>query len=310
MSWRPSYDAALEENGGRLALSAYAEISQASGEDWESVRVTLSSSETESGIDIPQLHPLGLTGWAEKTSTDVVAAEEDISDLGPEGGEAPEPQQTGGAAGAEKKGTAYTLTLERPETIPADGKGHRLLIRREELKPELCFEAAPALMEYVYLKASFTNAAAAPLLPGPVMIYRNGSYIGRTRTGYTAPGERCELSFGIDMDIKVKRIVLKDGYVPSKGVGLMRQRLEYAYRFILSHFKDRAVTVTLKEAIPVSEVEKISVSVESDSTPGYTLDKEGIVRFTTEIPAGKREHTQLLLHYSVDAPKSINLQGV
>jgi uncharacterized protein (TIGR02231 family) len=307
-SWRPSYDAALVENGSRLRLSVFSEISQASGEDWESAVVVLSSSETETGIQIPSLHPLGLTGRATTPSTDVVAAQEDISELGAEEGETPQPLR--GAAVAEKKGTAYTFTLPRPETIPGDGLEHRLLIRRDTVDPSVCFETVPALMDYVYLKAAFPNPAQAPLLPGPVMIYRNGSYIGRTELPYIAAGERCELSFGIDLDIKVKRIPLKEGYVPAKGVGLLRQRREYAYRYILSHFKDAPITVVLKESIPVSEVEKIKIEIEEDTSPGYTLDKEGIVRFETRIPAGGKEHIQLMLHYAVDAPKSLNIEGI
>ena len=309
-SWRPSYDAALGENGNRLVLSAFAEISQASGEDWESATVVLSSSETETGIEIPALHPLGLTGWAEKTSTDVVAAEEEISELGAEATEGQAtPPPWGGAAEPHvlKKGTAYTFTLPRPETIPADGQAHRLLIRRDSLQPAVSFETVPALMEYVYLKAAFANPAQAPLLPGAVMIYRNGSYIGRTEMRYIAAGEQCELSFGIDLDIKVKRIALKEGYVPAKGVGPLRQKREYAYRYILSHFKDSPVTVVLKESIPVSEVEKVRVAIDDGTSPGYLLDKEGIVRFETAIPPGKNEHVQLALQYSVEAPKNVNL---
>jgi uncharacterized protein (TIGR02231 family) len=310
-SWRTSYDAALEENGGKLALSVYGEITQASGEDWEAAHIILSSAETETGIDIPALHPLGITGWEEETSQDIVAAQEDISDLGAPaafGGEVPPPLD--GEGGAEKKGTAYTFTLPRAETIPCDGQSHRLLIRRDVITPTASYETVPAQMEYVYLKAEFANQAQAPLLPGAVMVFRNGSYIGRTDTGYTAAGEKCALSFGIDLDIKVKRIVLQEGFIPAKGAGLLRQRREYAYRYILSHFKSAPVTVTVKEAVPVSEVEKITVKIEDDTSPGHALDREGIVSFRKEIPPGRFEHTQLLLHYSIEAPKSVNLEGM
>ncbi len=308
-SWSTSYDAALS-GGGDLVLSVYGEIAQAGGEDWENARIILSSAETETGIDIPAIHPLGLSGRAEKVSQDIVAADEDVSDLTPEGGEGQVPRQLEPDAGAEKRGTAYVFTLPRAETIPCDGKTHRLLIRRDALRPALCFETAPALMEYVYLKAEFANAAEAPLLPGPAAVFRNGSYIGRTEVCYTAPGERCALSFGIDLDIKVKRIVLREGWEPPRGAGLMRQRRESVIRYILSTYKDRPVTVTLKEAVPVSEVEKIKVRIEDDTSPGYELDRDGIVVFKKEIPPGKLEHTPLLLHYSTEAPKSMDLQGI
>jgi uncharacterized protein (TIGR02231 family) len=43
-SWQTSYDAALSDNGGKLSLSVFGEITQASGEDWEGARIALSSS--------------------------------------------------------------------------------------------------------------------------------------------------------------------------------------------------------------------------------------------------------------------------
>lgn len=165
-------------------------------------------------------------------------------------------------------------------------------------------------MEYVYLKAEFVNAAAAPLLSGPVMVYRKGSYVGRTDLPYTAVGEKAALSFGIDLDIKVKRIVLKHDWAPPKGAGPLRQRREYAYRYVLSHFKSAPVKVVLKEAIPVSEVDRIKVAVESDTSPGYALDREGVVSFAEEIPSGAIGHRLLLLHYSIEAPKGANLGNV
>jgi uncharacterized protein (TIGR02231 family) len=309
-SWRTSYDASLDTSGKRLVLSVYGEITQSSGEEWENAEIVLSSAVSDSGIAIPEIYPVSLSGYEEKISRDIVMETEGTKELtatNEETTEIPEPRQE--ATSVAKKGTSSTFTVAEPGAIPADGLPHRLLIRRDELGPELCFETIPERMEYVYLKALFKNAAAAPLLPGPVRIFRNKSYIGRTETAYVAAGEECALSFGIDEDIKVKRIVLKDEYSPPRGLGARHTR-EFSYRYILTHYKDTAVEVVLREPVHLSEVDKVTVKIESDTSPGCQVDRNGIASFTVGLPAGKFERTSLLLHYTIEAPRSFSLENV
>lgn len=305
VAWRMAYDASLRTAEKKLTLAVFGEIRQSTGEDWEGAEIVLSSAASVMGIEIPVIHPVRLSGYEEKIKPDVVAVEEDIQEsFGEAGGEPPprEPQP----AITEKTGTAYAFTLERATAVPGDGLWHRLLIRRDQVDPVLTWETVPVQLEYVYLKAVFPNRSGAPLLPGRVMIYRNGSYIGATDTPYRADGEECALSFGIDLDMKVKRIVYRNQYQPPKGLST-RARREFDYRYILSHFKEEAVTLILKEPVHLSEVEKVKVKIEDDTTPGYQLDREGVLSFTITVPAGQFEQTRLTLHYTIEGPVSYGL---
>jgi uncharacterized protein (TIGR02231 family) len=308
VAWRMAYDAALQTAEKKLTLSVYGEISQSTGEDWDGAEIVLSSVESVMGIEIPVIHPVRLCGYEEKIKPDVMTVDEEIQESPGAGGDEPLPRETASAI-PEKTGTAYAFTVSQSPMIPSDGLWHRFLIRRDQCAPVLSWETAPALMEYVYLKAVFPNRSGAPLLPGRVMIYRNGSYIGATATVYRAAEEECALSFGIDLDIKVKRIVLRDRYLPPKGL-VTRAKREFAYRYVLSHFKEEPVTLVLKEPVHLSEVEKVKVKIEEDTTPGYQRDREGILSFTTTVPAGKFVQTLLKLHYTLEGPASYGLERV
>jgi hypothetical protein len=54
-SWRPAYEIEYRADKGALALRTGAKVRQASGEDWDSVRLELSTAIPGQGIDLPEL---------------------------------------------------------------------------------------------------------------------------------------------------------------------------------------------------------------------------------------------------------------
>lgn len=54
-SWTPLYDARLHPAAGRITLDWLGQIRQTTGEDWDDVAVTLTTSQTSAGIDLPRL---------------------------------------------------------------------------------------------------------------------------------------------------------------------------------------------------------------------------------------------------------------
>lgn len=54
-SWTPLYDARLHPSEGRITIDWLAQIQQTTGEDWDDVKVTLTTSQPLGGIDLPRL---------------------------------------------------------------------------------------------------------------------------------------------------------------------------------------------------------------------------------------------------------------
>jgi uncharacterized protein (TIGR02231 family) len=332
-TWKTAYDAELDREQSVVRFSYYGEIRQHSGEDWQDVKLFLSTAAAARSMDLPQLYPVYLSGFRRKRDKTVIREDrvikEAIDDLQPEPEEHPEPSGAGPSDDAQlpsegapsdsstcepvdfmtkaaSTGTAYTFEILRPATIPPDGHWHKVLIMYKELEAEASYETVPELLEYVYLRAALINTLGLPFLPGRVAIYRNKSYIGRSVIKYVAEGGPFTLSFGIDNDLRVKRILYNQTHKPAT---LLNNKNSYKkeIRFILYNYKSNPEKVLLKEGIFVSEIKDITIDILEETSPGYKLDKEGVVQWMVELQPDPFQHKEIKFSYNLSAPKSFDL---
>ncbi len=322
-SWRTSYDSKADTDAATVELSCFGEIAQSTGESWDKAIVVLSTSVSLNDVEIPSIYPVYAGGYAEKRKKDVVVRETAIKWLGDEtvmdedseepegnlGGSVPEAVPEKERVTLDNKGVSYTFTITEPVDIPPDGRWHKGLIAKASLPADIFYETVPRLREYVYLRANVKNTLRMPLLPGSVHVYRNGTYMGKSSLAYVAPDEQLCLSFGIDEDLRVKRIVYRNISVPARGLALRNTR-EWGYWYILYNYKSRTERVRLKEGIYVSSIKEIDIRVEKDSTEGYVMDADGIVSWDIDLPHDPFEHTKLVLHYTLTAPKDFNVENL
>ena len=100
-------------------------------------------------------------------------------------------------------------TWRAPEraTVPSDGRPYRVRLGSFRGDAELELVAFPELSPSVLLKSAQDNRGTGPLLAGPVDLVRSSGLCGRTSIRYVAPGERFELGWGPDADLRVSREV-------------------------------------------------------------------------------------------------------
>jgi uncharacterized protein (TIGR02231 family) len=183
------------------------------------------------------------------------------------------------------------------------------LIVKALLPGSLFYETIPQLAEFVYLKAKLENTLAFPLLPGSVLVFRNESYMGKSAIKYTAPGEPFCLSFGIDDDLKVRRIEHANITRPAKGLSNKNTR-EWEYHYILYNYKKIPERVSLCEGIYVSELKEVNVTICDDTTEGYSVDPDGILSWESGLSPDPFDHKKYILRYTITAPKDFNLDGL
>ncbi|MBN1411910.1 MAG: mucoidy inhibitor MuiA family protein [Spirochaetales bacterium] len=320
--WRPSYDARLDTATGRVSLQYFGEISQSTGELWNDVKIVLSTSQVEKDVSIPPLYPVYLSGHFEKREKQLVvekkAAKELAVDLdadeletGEEGGEEEDTGTVPGEAAvvSEKKGASYTFTVNRKYTVPPDGLWHKTTIIKEDFEAETVYETVPEVMEYVYLKATVKNSTDLPFLPGRVAIFRNESYMGHSSIKYIAPQETFSLSFGIDEDLRVKRIKYKDHYKEATGLA-SRHMKEWMYKIKLNNFKKEKKRVLVKESIYVSELKEAEVKVLETTTKDYIMNTDGILTWELELEPDPYKFREIVLSYQLSWLKNFNLSGI
>lgn len=315
--WRSTYDASLDTDRSIVTLSYFGEVAQSTGEDWNDCRFILSTAIVDRDIEIPKLYPFTLSGYPEKREKNIKVQEEVYKELEEEDkdedfGGKPEPDLEPNKdirVSSAKKGVSHSFVVEKPATIISDGLYHKLPIVKTDFKAELFYETVPELMEYVYQKANVENSLSIPFLPGTVMIYRSKSYMGRSQLKYIAPSEKFALSFGIDDDVRIKRIVHLNRYIEPSNVFAKKQR-EFKFVYVLNNYKKDEVSVKIKESIHKSEIKEISVDIKEDATTGYDLNNEGILTWDVLLAPDSFKPIEVVLHYIISSGKSFPLENI
>jgi uncharacterized protein (TIGR02231 family) len=156
--------------------------------------------------------------------------------------------------------------------------------------------AFPELSACVVLRSTQENAGRAPILAGPVDLVRGSGLVGRTRVLYVAPGEKYELGWGPDADLRVKRRLEEHQEKSRLLSSWIDQRRKVEVRLSNLGAGERQVLVT--ERVPVSEIDKVRIEVDpKKTTGGQKPDTDGLVRWTVTL--GPYGHETLQLDYTL-----------
>lgn len=289
-SWRPQYDVrvsmAEDGNQGEVELTYIGLIQQSTGENWNQVRLALSTARPSQASALPELQPRYLHAYEppRPRMTASLAKSAPFPSQRP-GGEyfgQEKQNQTGeeiddrpfvlqdqtqavraeiATATTEQSGTAYVFKIARSVDIPSDNSPHKTTIARNDLPCEFDYVSAPVLDPAIHLRATITNTTERVLLAGSSSIFLNGEYVGTTQVEQTAPREQFKVFLGIDDSIKVKREQIERSV--EKGVFLQNslRRITYAYRITLNNYAPFARTIILRDQFPVSQHERIKVKM-------------------------------------------------
>jgi uncharacterized protein (TIGR02231 family) len=170
------------------------------------------------------------------------------------------------------------------------GEGERSLrIASATVAPELLVRTAPVVDETAFLEATFKQAEEAPLLPGRVSLYRDGTFVGRGQMALAQKDETVNLGFGPDEQVKVTRAVVRknDG---TAGIISSSKTDEREFKIVVRNGHAAPVKMTIEEQLPVAENSEIVVEMLPASTPPTqrdVRDQRGVVAWTMDVPAGE-----------------------
>ena len=286
--WHPIYDARLttpdNDAKARIELVRRAEVMQSTTEDWSDVTLTLSTARPVGATAAPDLLPQQIAMYDDLRGRGLASSADALQKL-----EAPASEAVGGLRDEDKAKKDASVVQRQAEveiagfqalyaiagrvSIDNTGTAKKVRIGTDAIDAKLSAEAVPKLDPNAYLTASFTLAGETPLLPGPVMLYRDGVFMGQGGLPMLSPGEEARLGFGADDLIKVKRIEVKrnrgeEGLITSSNID------ERAYDITVKNLHGFAVPVTVLDQMPVSNVEDITVETLPGMTPPTVKDHE------------------------------------
>ncbi|MFF5725035.1 mucoidy inhibitor MuiA family protein [[Kitasatospora] papulosa] len=296
--WRPAYRAVLV--GDSLTLETDVMVWQRTGEDWQDVRLTLSTARSALATEPPPLREDRLTltdrSAAERRTVGVEVREEETHTLGA--------ASVVGLPGVDDGGEARVLRSPARVSVPGDGRAHRVPQSSFTTEARSKYVCSPELSPLVTQVARFDNRSGHALLAGPVDLVRGSGFVGRGTLNFSAPGAPCELAFGSCDDHRVVRQASET----RETAGLtQRTVLTRKVQLHLSRFSppgeqgDRVVT--LRERLPVSEVSAVDVRLRKDSCAPEpdVVDAEGIARWDVALPPDGRRTVTLVYEVSASS---------
>jgi uncharacterized protein (TIGR02231 family) len=302
--WNPLYDARLDtgtkERKPALELVRRAEILQQTGEDWADVTLSVSTVRTAKGGSAPELAslvvkypepPRPVASRADearpRSAAPGAARQESLAAM-----PAPQAPAQEREAAVETGGFQVVFRIPGRVSIGA-GEGTRSVrIASQKIAPDLHVRTTPAMDDAAYLEAAFKQTEEAPLLPGRVAVYRDGTFVGRGAMSLVPKDETVRLGFGVDEKVKVARAVVRKSE-GTAGIISSSKTDEREFKTTVRNGHDTPIAITVEDQIPASEIADVQVELLPVTTPPTARDvrdRRGVLAWTfTAAPGEQRE---------------------
>ncbi|CAB3893242.1 mucoidy inhibitor MuiA family protein [Achromobacter dolens] len=320
--WTPSYDARLRPADRSVDLGYFGVIRQNTGEDWNNVKLTLSTARPALGGGAPKLDPWIIDVAAPpppmpapvaaapvmrpepraRQSAKSASAEMAAGDMAPALEEA-----TVATAAVQSEATSASFQIRTPATLPSDNSTQRVAITTAKLPATLQYQSTPALREAAFLTALANNNTEYPFLAGTLNTFLDDAFVAASSMKSVMPGEKVELALGADDGISIKR-QLVNRYTESTGFSGNGKRVTYEYKITVKNNKATKEQVSFKDRLPISRNEKIEVKLLSPSERDIKREDDGVLVWNWEMEPGKSRDA--VLKFSVDYPGDIDVAGI
>jgi uncharacterized protein (TIGR02231 family) len=200
--------------------------------------------------------------------------------------------------------TSVLFDIAQPVNISADGTRATSVIAMEKVPVTGEYLTVPKLSARVYLKSEVTNKTVYPLLAGQVNIFNDAVFTGKSYLKTVAAGEKFDLFFGADNQVKVKRDVAK---VRKKAGILGSNKLSYRCTVELENFKKRPVVVSLLDQLPLPGNAEIKVNLEEPQPRPDETRPDGTVLWKVSLAPGEKK--KVSYDIVIEYPKGRDLTG-
>lgn len=308
--WIPMYDIRATDVSSPVTLNFKANVYQTTGENWNRVKMTLSTANPNQNNNCPQLSPWYLYYYENNYSYNTrtsgnapSAANQDRlakTEANDESGVVFE--QSNQYTVVAEMPTNFEYTIDLPYDVDCDGKVKVVEVKEYSLPAEYRYYCVPKLDTEAFLMARITGWEQYNLLPGESNIFFEGTYVGKSFINPQVTLDTLEISLGRDRGIGIKRTMLKD-YTSDKFIGASR-KVEKGWEIQIKNNKSREISIVIVDQYPVTTNKDIIIE-RIEHSGAEVEDATG--KLTWRITLKPGETTKLLIRYSVKFPKEQNL---
>ena len=300
-TWAPESDlfVTTEKNSeAKIDLQVSAKIRQSTGEDWSDATIILSTAKPNLGAEALFPAPIYVNGQPNKEQKVMVQKTEDRSSLSNAGATTNQSQY----AQLEDGGQSMRLKLPHRTTIVSNGQEHWVPIDRLSTEGAQTLVCIPRANPLVFDTVKFNNPAPYSLISSVMHLYQDGVFLGDHYHETIASGEQMELALSSLPYLQIQRETVQDKR--DQRILGKNQQIQRAYRVNIENLSSTVERIEVRESIPVSKHEDISVILDIEETSkGFTLDEyKGFVSWTIDVAGNQKKAIDLM--YQVELPAS------
>lgn len=301
-AWTPSYDIRVEEVSNYVNIDYYGRVMNQTGEDWEKVAFTLSTSDPTISQSLPSLTPWTLSyngqsyqeGRLDQFGPKMVTKEEAASrNYGLKVVDGVQFEEI------DLPDVAIVFDIKEKYSVYSDSRPYTLEVTKYKVDATFQYFAIPKVERDAFLLAQIVGWEKLNLIEGPTNIYFRGTFVGNS---YIKPGyanDTLDISLGRDNKVLINRIKVEDK--DSKKMLGTEKKEKFTYRISVRNTNASPIELDLLDQIPVSQNEEIKVGDVSHN--GAELDElSGQLKYRIKLDPGQAK--EFTISFSVTYPKN------
>lgn len=305
--WVPSYDLRALSTKKPLEIVYKGKIYQKTGQDWNNVKLFVSTYRPSYNQNRPILSPLYVAEYTAYNNEDAKVgymqkAKAEMSNSYQMRAEIAAPSQIPVATVSDNQmNILYELNYN--QTIVSQEKEQYVILDKKNVEANYKYHTVPKLNNQVFLMAFVKNWQNLNLISGEANIYSEDNYIGKTNITSNYVKDEFPISLGVDERIVVKRTKLEDK-TAQKSFNSNKWETE-SYEISIRNNTKENIELEVLDQIPLSENQKIIVKT-LNIGDGDLDTKTGSILWNRKINSGASE--KINFSYEVKYPKEMQIQ--
>ena len=312
--WTPSYDLRSSSPSEPVQLTYKANVYQSCGEEWNDVRIKLSTGNPNKSNIKPVL-PLWYINYfsgnkeklfsgsaREQSLENIISTDEATSSLKKDVDKMSPAQSAANYSQLIETMTNVEFDIKLAYDIPSDGVNHIVSIKKGDLPAIYYHFLVPKMDSEAFLVAKVTGWESLNLLPGRANVFYEGTYVGETVLNPSVINDTLELSLGRDNGITITRTKL-----PVKETNKLLGNditKTIAYELRLKNNKGKPVNLIIEDQVPLTQNKDIKIEMKDQGKADYN-DKTGLLKWNATV--GSKEYKTLSFSYAVTYNKDMQL---
>lgn len=271
--WMPAYDVRAIDIIKPIEIIYKAKVFQSTGENWNDIKITLSTGNPAVSGSVPIVNPWYLSiiepvsrlKKEEMVSNDVMLEEVAVTGYGGQR----KAETTASFTQTAINQTTVEFKIALPYNIPSDGQQYTVEVKSVTLPASYEYYCAPKIDTDAFLLAKITGWEELNMLSGESSLFFEETFVGTAYIDTQNTKDTLVVSLGRDKGIVVTRIRQKD-FTSEKFIGSTRKDSR-SFEIVARNKKKQTINLIINDQIPISTTKEIEV--ESSNISGGILEK-------------------------------------